>query len=480
MGTDGNSRQLKSPRTRLRTALAAAAAAALCLAGVGLPATPLLPAQPARAAEPVRDAGSITVFVNKDHPLSPLRYRPADLATIKGTSFALRTEAAGKLAGLFSGARKAGHRLAVISAYRSYAQQDALYASYVRSYGRAYADTISARPGYSEHQTGLAVDVGLASGSCGLAACFGSTAEGRWVARNAYRYGFIIRYPKGQQQVTGYTYEPWHLRYVGVKLAAALRAGKVPTLEHYYVLGKPSIRSGADLLAADSAGELWRYPGGTGRLGPRVRIDSGGYDTVQAGFALDWNRDGVRDLLLQMKDGRLLVNYGKAGGGFRNPVRAGSGFRGITLAAGRWSGTHKYPGLVGRTSSGALRYYRNASGGAVSKGITVASGFAASRLTMADWDQDGRQDLLAVRGQALYVQRGDGAGKLSGTARRIGSRGWDAVAGLTPLRGYTGKGSTGLMARFGNGTLKYYPYSQGAFGTRSTESTGFKSRNVFR
>ncbi|MFD1211888.1 D-alanyl-D-alanine carboxypeptidase family protein [Arthrobacter sp. GCM10027362] len=468
-------------RSRLRAGFStAAAAAALCLAGVGLSAAPLVPAQTAQAAEPIRDAQSIKVFVNKDHPLSPVSYRPADLTTIKGTGFTLRKAAAAKLSSLFTGARKAGHRLAVVSAYRSYSYQAALYDSYVRSYGRAYADTISARPGYSEHQTGLAVDVGQARTTCQLEACFGSTPEGRWVAGNAYKYGFIVRYPKGQQKVTGYTYEPWHLRYVGVTLATAMRTKSIPTLEHYYTLGKPSIRSAADLLAADAAGDLWRYPGGTGRLGARVRIDTGGYDTVRAGFTLDWNRDGTLDMLLQMKDGRLLVNFGKAGGGFRNPVKVGDGFAGMTLAAGRWVAGHKYPGVLARTSAGTLRYYRNASGRAVSKATTAASGFSGARFTMADWDQDGRQDLLAVRGAALYVQRGNGTGGFSGAARRIGSGGWNSVAGLTPLRGYAGPGSTGLMATFKNGTLRYYPYGKGGFGSRSTEATGFKNRTVFR
>ncbi|NKX51340.1 M15 family metallopeptidase, partial [Arthrobacter deserti] len=204
----------RGARRRLRTVLAAAAAALLCLSGAGLSATPLLPSPPAAAAEPVRDAGDIRVFVNKSHPLSPLKYKPADLARAAGTGYLLRKEAAGQLARFFSGARAAGHRLAVVSAYRSYGQQSALYSSYVRQFGRAYADSISARPGYSEHQTGLAVDVGQAGAACRLSACFGSTPEGRWVAKNAYKYGFIVRYPKGQQKVTGYTYEPWHLRYV--------------------------------------------------------------------------------------------------------------------------------------------------------------------------------------------------------------------------------------------------------------------------
>lgn len=89
------------------------------------------------------------------------------------------------------------------------------------------------RPGYSERQTRLTVDVGNAEGSCTLVACYGSTAGGCWIAVNAYRYGFIIRYPKGYTNVTRYAYEPWHLRYVGTHVAADMRAHTVRTYKQY-------------------------------------------------------------------------------------------------------------------------------------------------------------------------------------------------------------------------------------------------------
>ena len=125
-----------------------------------------------------------------------------------------------------------------VSGYRSYSQQASLYDSYVRQYGQATADTLAARPGFSEHQTGLAMDIGNASGVCALQACFATTPAGKWAAANAATYGFIIRYPAGAEAVTGYTYEPWHLRYVGRDLARAgqhhpgglLRSGSGPRL----------------------------------------------------------------------------------------------------------------------------------------------------------------------------------------------------------------------------------------------------------
>ena len=104
----------------------------------------------------------------------------------------------------------------IMSGYRSYATQTRLYNNYCARDGQAAADTYSARPGHSEHQTGLAIDVNSLSQS------FAYTAEGKWLAANAHKYGFIIRYGADKQSVTGYAYEPWHIRYVGTDVAQAV------------------------------------------------------------------------------------------------------------------------------------------------------------------------------------------------------------------------------------------------------------------
>jgi len=156
-------------------------------------------------------AASITVVVNKKYRL-PETYAPG-LVAVRGSS--LRPEAAEAIERLLSNAEAAGNAVKIISGYRSYSTQQSVYSGYVNQYGQATADTFSARPGHSEHQTGLAVDVGNANGSCDLMTCFGTTPFGEWLKVNAYAYGFIIRYPEGKQQLTGYQYEPWHLRYVG-------------------------------------------------------------------------------------------------------------------------------------------------------------------------------------------------------------------------------------------------------------------------
>lgn len=176
----------------------------------------------------LEQAPALTVVVNKKHKL-PDAYVPGSL--VASGSVLLRAEAANALAALISTASASGHSLYVLSGYRSFATQKQVYNNYVAQDGQAAADTYSARPGYSEHQTGLAADVG--NGTCNLETCFGDTAAGKWVAANAQLYGFIVRYPQGKEAETGYQYEPWHLRYVGVDTAKAVYAsGK--TLDQYY------------------------------------------------------------------------------------------------------------------------------------------------------------------------------------------------------------------------------------------------------
>jgi LAS superfamily LD-carboxypeptidase LdcB len=114
----------------------------------------------------------------------------------------------------------------MISGFRSYSTQNTLYNKYVARDGKAEADRYSARPGHSEHQTGLAFDLNSLDQS------FENTKEGKWLAENCWKYGFIIRYPKGKESVTGYMFEPWHVRYLGKEVAKKVyESGKC--LEEY-------------------------------------------------------------------------------------------------------------------------------------------------------------------------------------------------------------------------------------------------------
>lgn len=139
---------------------------------------------------------------------------------------------------LTAGASGAGYSIKVQSGFRSYDTQQNIYNRYVRERGKASADTFSARPGHSEHQTGLAFDVCESSGKYKNACInsnFDSTEEAKWLSENAYKYGFILRYPNGKTNETGYKYESWHLRYVGVDLATKLyNGGNWITLENYF------------------------------------------------------------------------------------------------------------------------------------------------------------------------------------------------------------------------------------------------------
>jgi zinc D-Ala-D-Ala carboxypeptidase len=199
-----------------------------------------------KAAHSLTDASSSWVVVNKKHPLTPIDYVPESLRTpdvplrlnASDDEMLMQSEAASALETMSAAARKDGAKLMLASAYRSYNFQKNLYNRYVSQQGQTTADTQSARPGYSEHQTGLAVDLEPTSRKCEVETCFADTVEGKWLAAHAHKYGFILRYPKNGQNTTGYIYEPWHFRYVGKPLAAELAARGLPMLEDFFGLEK--------------------------------------------------------------------------------------------------------------------------------------------------------------------------------------------------------------------------------------------------
>jgi D-alanyl-D-alanine carboxypeptidase len=204
------------------------------------PSAPPEPEPPAfdKAALSIDDPNSIWVVVDKLRPLNPLDYVPPDLvsAAVPGSA-PLRAEAARAMEAMFTAASaEAGLVLSVQNAYRSYATQVSLHNRLVGQLGRDRARAQSAVPGHSEHQTGLTADVMAASGVCSIQACFAETPEGVWLAQNAARFGYHLRYPAGKTDVTGYIFEPWHYRYIGVELAAELARSGVLTLEEFFGL----------------------------------------------------------------------------------------------------------------------------------------------------------------------------------------------------------------------------------------------------
>lgn len=187
--------------------------------------------------------GSLWVIVNKKRGL-PAGFVPEDLMVPSvrlrlnpgEEQMNIRRGLEGDLKLMFEAAKADGIELVFGSGYRSEATQQTFYSNYVAQSGQKEADTFSARPGHSEHQTGLAFDLTTPNGSCHLQACYADTPGGQWVQKHADKYGFVIRYMDGKESITGYQYEPWHLRYVGIGLAAELqKSGQ--TMEEFFSTG---------------------------------------------------------------------------------------------------------------------------------------------------------------------------------------------------------------------------------------------------
>ncbi len=197
------------------------------------PAPPLTSVAPAfdKQRYSTTDPSSLWVIVNKQHPIVPQGYTPTDLTSV-GNGQTMRAEATVALKTMFADAQLAGYTLVADSGYRSYNTQVSTYNGYVQRWGQTYTDTVSARPGYSEHQTGWAVDIG--SGSCHVADCFADTPGGKWATANAYLYGFLLRYPPSLTDITGYSNEAWHFRYIGKDLALELHNQHIDTLEQFF------------------------------------------------------------------------------------------------------------------------------------------------------------------------------------------------------------------------------------------------------
>lgn len=187
----------------------------------------------------VNNPNDFLVLANKNHTL-PDGFEPDDL-TAPNVRFPftedlpkryIRKDAAKALEQLFKKAESDGHILYGQSGYRSYERQAEVFNGHTSRLGKKEAKRVSAVPGQSEHQTGLAMDVTAASVDFELTQAFGDTKEGQWLKENAHEFGFIIRYEKGKEEITGYDYEPWHLRYVDKEVAKVIKENDL-TLEEY-------------------------------------------------------------------------------------------------------------------------------------------------------------------------------------------------------------------------------------------------------
>ena len=193
------------------------------------------------AADPELAFGGNLFLVNREHPIGKDDY-PRDLVEPKvlggGEATRMRPEAAAALEEMFAAAKEGGLYLAAVSGYRSYGQQTAIFARKLEKVDRQTAMRTVAPQGCSEHQIGLAMDLGTKK-ETRLSTAFGQTPEGQWVAANAWRFGFIVRYQGKWEAVTGYADEPWHIRYVGRDHAKRIYEMDIP-LEEYVALRSES------------------------------------------------------------------------------------------------------------------------------------------------------------------------------------------------------------------------------------------------
>ncbi|MCO4263383.1 M15 family metallopeptidase [Pseudarthrobacter sp. MDT3-26] len=219
---------------------AAQAAESTTAAAEPPPQAPVPPSAALPRQFSLTDPASPWLVVNKRRPLAPADYVPADLVqpsvtlAVSGEAALLNSTTTAAAEAIFAAAAQDGVAMTLASGYRSYRTQVATYNGYVAARGQADADTASARPGYSEHQTGWSFDIGDGGGACGFQPCFADQPAAVWAKANAHRFGFVVRYPWMLHPITGYFYEPWHLRFIGVEAATDMATRGISTVEEYF------------------------------------------------------------------------------------------------------------------------------------------------------------------------------------------------------------------------------------------------------
>lgn len=193
----------------------------------------------------IKNIDSKLVLVNKERNL-PSDYIPEDLV-IPDVPFTfeeydqkkqMKKEAADALEALFQAGKIDNIDLYAVSGYRSYKRQKTIFDWRANRYGEEVVNQTTAYPGQSEHQTGLAMDVTCHDVRYELTQKFGETKEGKWLKENAHKYGFIIRYPKGKEEITGYSYEPWHIRYAGKEVSQSIYKKNITLEEFFYSINE--------------------------------------------------------------------------------------------------------------------------------------------------------------------------------------------------------------------------------------------------
>lgn len=237
---------------------------------------------------------------------------------------------------------------------------------------------------------------------------------------------------------------------------------------------RASLHSAADVVAIDGAGSLVAYPAVGGRLGGPTALGTGFGGAISA-EPVDWDRDGILDVLVQWGDGRMVLYPGLAAGQFGAPVTLGqSGWDSMAVTTGPWCATNRLPQILARDGSGNLYFYPNRGTGDLATRAYLATGVPTGAAAILDASGDGLPDLVAQRSDgALVLYRSLGQEQLVDEARPVVASGWGTAGRLQVLRGLDGPGTVGVAAVRTDGSLAYWPVSAGAFGAPRVLATGW-------
>ncbi len=239
---------------------------------------------------------------------------------------------------------------------------------------------------------------------------------------------------------------------------------------------RASIRSAADMVAVDPSGILWNYPAtARGSYSARKQIGHG-WSNARSIHSIDWNADGVLDILAQWKNGSLSIYLGQLSGGFQKPSQlAPSGWSGMRITAGAWV-IGARPSILGVAHSGELHHWQQDGNGNLLRPRKIGHGFAGMPIVMTDHGGDGRQDVLALNSVGnLVLYKGTGSGGFAATVRpTIGWR-WNVMKGISATTGFSGSGTSSLMATRSDGMLLNYPFQSGVWGSASQVGSGWSN-----
>ena len=248
------------------------------------------------------------------------------------------------------------------------------------------------------------------------------------------------------------------------------------------VASTPGSAVTADDVVIITNGDLVVYRAtGSGTLSTNPEVIGGGFTSVKSFYVVDWNNDGVQDLLVQWSDGRLTFYQGNAAGGFELPVQIGTGWQGWSITVGSWKNSDRYPGIVARNLAGDLYYYQNLTGGVLTSGTLIGTVWSGLGITQIDFDGDGNQDILArATDGTLRLYRSTGSGGFINETRAVVGTGWNDMTGIVPTAGFAGANTLGLIARASTGGLRYYPVNPGGtWGQTTVIGTGWNGLIIF-